>query len=314
MARGAERLLGVGSQPSAHELGHGGLAQRAGMHRDRHGIVGYLGEQPGVGRLLGRARGRRDEYVQAFQPALEVRDETQRRLVTPMQVVDQQQQRSVGGDVRRDPEQAVENAEGDVGLGVAVIGRLEHPCRRLRGAGHPPRTVGGIDQEGIEQLPHDAERQFALEVAPTGGKHAETGALRRFTSRGEQSALPDPGRSLDQCQARPALERALNQILENTELAVALEQLVGRRLGSLASGIDRHRRACYRGSRSEISARISIDHLRRDLVHAVLLARMHYDLPEDLLVGLPLEGGPAPRDQHATPEFLHFEPPSLAGD
>ena len=169
MARGAERLLGVGSQPSAHELGHGGFGQRAGMHRHRHGIVGYLGEQPGVGRLLGRARGRRDDYLQAFQPALEVRHETQRRLVTPMQVVDQQQQRSVGGDVRRDPEQAVENAEGDVGRGVAFIGRLEHPRRRLRGAGHPPRTVGGIDQEGIEQLPHDAERQFALEVAPAGG-------------------------------------------------------------------------------------------------------------------------------------------------
>ena len=257
MTRGAERLLGVGSQPSAHELGDGGLAQLARMHRNRHGIVGDLGEQPGVGRLLGRARGRRDEYLQAFQPALEVRDETQRRLVTPVQVVDQQQQRSVGGDVRRDPEQAVEDAEGDVGRGVAVIGRLEHPRRRLRGAGQPPRPVGGIDQEGIEQLPHDAERQLALEVAPTGGEHAETGALGRFTSRGEQPALPDPGRSLDQRQAGPALERALNQVLENTELAVALEQLVGRRRRSLGSAIDRHRRACYRGSRSEISARIS---------------------------------------------------------
>ena len=238
MTRGAERLLGIGSQPSAHELGHGGLAQLVRMHRDRHGIVGDLGEQPRVGRLLGRARGRHDEDVQAFQPALEVRDETQRRLVTPMQVVDQQQQRPVGGDVRRDPEQAVEDAEGDVGLGGAVIGGLEHPRRRLRGPGQPPCPVARVDQDGIEQLPHDAERQLALEVAPAGGEHTESGLLGRFASRGEQPALPDPGRPFEQRQALPALERALDQLLENTELTVALEQLAPR------LGIDRHRRAC----------------------------------------------------------------------
>ena len=77
MARGAERLLGIGSQPPTHELGHGRLAQLVQMHRDGRGIVGDLGEQPRVGRVLGRARSRHDEDVQAFQPALEVRDETQ---------------------------------------------------------------------------------------------------------------------------------------------------------------------------------------------------------------------------------------------
>jgi ketosteroid isomerase-like protein len=49
-----------------------------------------------------------------------------------------------------------------------------------------------------------------------------------------------------------------------------------------------------------------VDHLRRDLVHAVLLARMHNDLAEDLVVGLALEGGPAPGDQRAAFEFLHL--------
>jgi hypothetical protein len=82
-----------------------------------------------------------------------------------------------------------------------------------------------IDQKRIDQLPNDAERQLALEVAPTGGEHAETGTLRRLTSRGEQSALPDPGRSLDQRQAPPPFERALDQVIDDAELAVALEQL-----------------------------------------------------------------------------------------
>src|SRR4029079_9287332 len=101
----------------------------------------------------------------------------------------------------------------------------------LRGAGQPPRPVIGVDEDGIEQLSHDAERQLALEVASARGEHAETGVLRCVASRGEQAGLPDPGRSLDQRQAAPPLERALDQIPENTELTVALEQLPGQRSG-----------------------------------------------------------------------------------
>jgi hypothetical protein len=37
----------------------------------------------------------------------------------------------------------------------------------------------------------------------------------------------------------------------------------------------------------------------------MLLARVHDDLPEDLVVGLAVEGGPASGDQHAAFEFLH---------
>jgi hypothetical protein len=45
VTRGAERLLGIGSQPSPDELGDGGLAQRGWLHPNRHGILGDLGEQ-----------------------------------------------------------------------------------------------------------------------------------------------------------------------------------------------------------------------------------------------------------------------------
>jgi hypothetical protein len=303
MARGAERLLGIGSQPFAYELGHGGLAQPARLHRNRDGILGDLGEQPGVGRSGGRG----DEDLQALEPVLQVRDETQRRLIAPMQVVDQQQQRSVGGDVRRDPEKAVEHAEGDVGLGAGVVGRLEHPRRRLRGAGQPPRPVGRIDQHGLEQLPHDAERQLALEVAPAGGEHAEPGTLGRFASRGEEPALPDPGRSLDECQAGPAVERALDQVLERTELAVALEEVARRRRRSSCLAVDRHRRALS-GLPLRDPGPDLVHLVGRDVVHAVLLARMHDDLPEDLLVGFPAEGRPASGHQRATAELLHVQP------
>src|SRR5262249_2013737 len=101
------------------------------------------------------------------------------------------------------------------------------------------------------------ERQLSLEVAPACGEHAEPCALRGFTSRGEQPALPDPGRPFHQREAAPALERILNQVLENTELAVALEQHDRRRRHGSRFAVDRHRRVRYRGSRSEISARIS---------------------------------------------------------
>jgi hypothetical protein len=209
-----------------------------------------------------------------------------------VQVVDQQQERSVGGDVRRDPEEAVEDAVGDVGLGGTVLGRSEHPGRGLRGAGQPASPVIWIDQERIEQLPHDAERQLALEVAASGGEHAETGALRRFTSRGEQAALPDPG---------------------NTELTVALEQVAGRRRRGLRLAIDRHLGRPRSGLPLRDLSVDLVDDLGRDLVHAVLLARVHDDLTEDLVIGLAVEGGPAPGDQHAASELLHVEPPCVGG-
>ena len=68
-------------------------------------------------------------------------------------------------------------------------------------------------------------KQAGGEERSAGGEHAEAGALGRFTSRGEQSALADPGGSLEEGQAGPAVERALDQVLEDTELAVALEEL-----------------------------------------------------------------------------------------
>ena len=70
----------------------------------------------------------------------------------------------------------------------------------LRGSGQPPRAVGGTGQQRIEQLPHDAEGQLALEVAPAGGEHAEAGRLGRFASGAQQPALPDPRRSLDKSE------------------------------------------------------------------------------------------------------------------
>jgi hypothetical protein len=165
----------------------------------------------------------------------------------------------------------------------------------------------GVDQDGIEQLPHDAEGQLALKVAPAGLEYAEAVLLGRFASRGEQPALPDAGRPLDQCQAAPALERALDQVAKDTKLAVALEQLAPR------LSVDRHRCAWLsRLSLRDLSDDL-VDHLRRDLVHAVLLARVHDDLPEDLVVGFAMERGPASGDQHAALEFLHVLPPYLAG-
>ena len=168
-----------------------------------------------------------------------------------MQIIDQQQQRSVGGDVRRDPEQAIEDAEGDVGRGFSVVGRLEHSRCRLRGAGQQPCPLGGIHQEGIEQLPHDPERQLTLEVAAAGCERTES--LCRLASRRQQPALPDPGWTLDQCQGGPALERVLYQVVEDTELAIALEQVAGRQRRSAGCILRRYRVSCS----SEIAARIS---------------------------------------------------------
>jgi hypothetical protein len=150
MARRTERLLGVGSQPSRPRTSSATAVSVSALGRTETATGSSASRRAAGSRTAAQtcAQPPRRGRVQAFQPALEVRDETQRRLIAPMQVVDQQQQRSVSGDVRSDPEQAVENAEGHVGRAVAVLGRVEHPCRRLRGTGRPSRGVGGIDQEG----------------------------------------------------------------------------------------------------------------------------------------------------------------------
>ena len=88
MARRAEAPLGAAAQAVPHELSDSRLAQCGRTDRHGGGVGCDLRKQPRLRSLLARAGGARYEDLETLQPALEIGDEPERRLVTPVQVVD----------------------------------------------------------------------------------------------------------------------------------------------------------------------------------------------------------------------------------
>jgi hypothetical protein len=165
---------------------------------------------------------RRHRHAETLEPSLEVGDESQRRAVAPMQIVDREQERPVRGDVRRQPGQPVQHRKSGIALRVVDRGRLEHPRGRRRGPREPPGAGLRIDQGRLEQLPDHPERQPALQIAAARREQSKAGCPRSVASRGQQPALTDSGRPLHQRQRRITLEHPLHQLVELGKLALAL--------------------------------------------------------------------------------------------
>ena len=161
MAGLAEQAVGLGAEAFRHELADGVLAERAGPDVRGGRVVGDLGQQRGVGRRVAGADAGGDEHRLAFEAPDQVGEEPQRRAVAPLEVVDLEQQRALGGQVERQPVQAVERREGRVAGRRSLVGRGEHHARRGGGAGQRV----GIGDDGLEELADDAEREVPLQLA-----------------------------------------------------------------------------------------------------------------------------------------------------
>ena len=105
------------------------------------------------------------------------------------------------------------------------VGQIEHRLRELRRAPEQPLPVGLVHL-AVEQLPHDPEREVALQRRAGRAQHLRVGrgdALQHPQQRG----LPVPGRSLHQ-RHRPARRPRLGELRdEPVQLRPALEQRVG---------------------------------------------------------------------------------------
>ena len=217
----AEGAVGFGTEPARDERADRLLRERAGAHVGGGGIVGDLGQQRGVGGRVAGAHGRGDEHRLALQAAHEVGEEAQARAVAPVQVVDLEQQRVLGGEVERQPVQAVQGGEGRVAAcGRAVLGALEDHARGRGGS----REHVGIADDALEELADDAERELALQLARAGVEDERAVGDRAAPELGHQARLADPRRALDQHGAALALDRLLEQRVQQRDLAVALDQ------------------------------------------------------------------------------------------
>ena len=160
-------------------------------HLDRR-VVGEVVEHRLPLPRLGRAGGGDEADREAVEPLREVGEPAQRGQVGPVDVVDEHQQRPLGGEVGRQP---VEPVQRRAGVLLAAHAAQHRPRQRRRAA----EVLVAHDR--LEQLPHDREREIALELRPARAQHQP--AVRQLPRRAEQPRLPDPRRPFDQ-QPTPA--------------------------------------------------------------------------------------------------------------
>ena len=140
-----------------------------------------------------------------------------------MQVVDAEHERSLAGEVDRQPVEAVEGGERGIAAAIRVH-LLEDRQRGCGGAGEEALALTRLDQQRLEELPHEPERQLPLEIGAVRGDHPCAAACRPLPQRRDEAALADPRRPLDHHDPRVAATVRPKQPLERAELLLALER------------------------------------------------------------------------------------------
>ena len=202
VTRGRERGIddGIAELPG-QELGRRRSAQGARAHGHRRQVAGQLTEDRRVGRPFRRPQRRGDEHREAVETMCQVGQEAQRRTVAPLEIVDQDRERAVGRQVGREPVEAVQGGERRVVRPLPVV-RLGDDAEDVacggRRTGQGELLRDAVDQDRLEELPHDAEgnaRSRALLRAVNGRKPAAA-ALRRTSDSSRDLPIPaGPSRS-----------------------------------------------------------------------------------------------------------------------
>ena len=170
---------------------------------------------------------REEQHRQGVDAVREEGDEAGRGRVGPLEVVDDEELRAGGGEVRDEPVEAMQRAEHRVGVagGARTLRQQDRRGQRgraaqralARGLGHPP-------QPRLEQLPRDAPGVRRLELAAAGRRDGEA-TLRRGLADGlEQARLADARRPLDDDGAAAPGGGVAERRVEDGELGVPLVQ------------------------------------------------------------------------------------------
>ena len=103
-------------------------------------------------------------------------------------------------------------------------GREERSGKRGRtGQEIRPDVWRGGGQRPLEQLPDDAEREFALELASAGGQRNEPRRPGKHPRLGQQPCLPDARAALDHDKTTVAAMRRAEHGLQGSKLGLTLE-------------------------------------------------------------------------------------------
>ena len=207
--------LATSSRAPSRVSARGRTGRAGGMRRD-------LSEQV-VGRAgLAEAPCDDDRDVHRRDALQDVQQQPQRRAVGPVRVVDRDQHRAGLGEVRQQPEEAVDDAVG------AVVGLVAEPARRAleqrpgerRRAGQQAVVglVVGARQQRLEELQRDAEGEVALELRRARVHDGRPVRQRLRDGRVEQRRLADAGMSLDEQQLPVARARGIEQVVDGAQL------------------------------------------------------------------------------------------------
>jgi hypothetical protein len=120
----------------------------------------------------------------------------------------------------------VKGGEGGVGRHARRVGNgcTEDRLGGRGGAGQPALVDALVAQGRLEQLAHHPERELPLELAPARREHPEPVLLGSRAELGEEPALADPGRTLDEREPALAIGRVRERGPKRLELAIALEE------------------------------------------------------------------------------------------
>jgi hypothetical protein len=234
VARRREGRIGRLAEALLHQPAHGGEAERRRLQHVGAWVGGQGGQQV---RLLGLrlgARGDEQRDLQLLQAREEVGEEAQRGRVGPVGIVDAEHDEPVGGEVRAQPVEAVQDRERRVGrrrrrLAVPQgAGQTEHASGQPRRALQQIVALGGrgLMQHGLEELAHHAEGEVALELGPPGSQEPRRAVLCPQPGGGEHRRLADPRRALDDHAATRSRACRCDRRVDALKLSLALEEEV----------------------------------------------------------------------------------------
>ena len=149
--------------------------------------IGNERRRLGCQRGIKRPGGEDERERLPLEPARDKRERARRRRVAPLQIVDHERERRIGGEVGGEPVQAVLPRVAGIAGGWAWRRRPggrgrsgEHVRGQRRRSRQPAVALAGVglQQWALEELAHDPEREPLLELRRPRGKDAEAEVRR----------------------------------------------------------------------------------------------------------------------------------------